>query len=126
MNGVVALRRAILGLARSVGAFAVIRKSRWRNKRLLILAYHGISIRDEHEWDRALYMPQEIFRERMDMLRQQRCSVLPLDEALRRLYDDNLPPRSVTITFDDGTRDFALRAIPILEEYGLAATVYLT
>jgi peptidoglycan/xylan/chitin deacetylase (PgdA/CDA1 family) len=37
-----------------------------------------------------------------------------------------LPPRPVILTFDDGHGDFASQALPLLERYGLGATLYVT
>jgi peptidoglycan/xylan/chitin deacetylase (PgdA/CDA1 family) len=42
------------------------------------------------------------------------------------MYAKRLPPRAVTLTFDDGTCDFALRAMPLLATHQAPATVYLT
>jgi peptidoglycan/xylan/chitin deacetylase (PgdA/CDA1 family) len=113
-------------LLKNSGLSSRIADSAWRRDRLLILCYHGISLEDEHLWDPALYMAPEQFRGRMRLLEQNRCHVLPLAEALRRLHARTLPPRSVVLTFDDGFADFAARAFPILREYGFPATVYLT
>jgi peptidoglycan/xylan/chitin deacetylase (PgdA/CDA1 family) len=116
----------ILGAAKGLRIFHVVCNSRWRNQRLLILAYHGISLDDEHEWDSAFYMPQELFRRRLQTLQRGSYSVLPYEEAIERLYAGDLPPRAVALTFDDGTHDFHARACPVLAEFGYPATVYLT
>src|SRR5438128_1546270 len=110
----------VLGLSRSVAASA------WRRRRLLILAYHGVSQDDEHLWAPELYIPAAFFRERLDAIKRAGCTVLPLAEALKKLYVGDLPERCVVLTFDDGASDFYTRAYPILQEYGFPATVYLT
>jgi peptidoglycan/xylan/chitin deacetylase (PgdA/CDA1 family) len=104
---------------RAIGA------SGWRRRRLLILAYHGISLDDEHQWNGALYMSPSMFEQRLQTMRSVGCSVLPLAEALMRLYEGTLQDRSVAVTFDDGYFDFAARAYPLLAAYGVPATVYL-
>src|ERR1700761_2255355 len=44
-------KRLSLAMARSAGAFGILKSSRWRRRRLLVLAYHGISLNDEHLWN---------------------------------------------------------------------------
>lgn len=39
--------------------------------------------------------------------------------------DEPLPDDAVVVTFDDGFRDTLTRAVPILERYGVPATVYV-
>ncbi len=111
---------------KSVGAFGLALDSRWRRNRLLILAYHGISQDDEHLWNPSLYMSPETLRGRMELLDASGCTVLPLGEAVARLYAGDLPPRSVAITFDDGAYDFSTEAWPIAREFGFPVTLYLT
>lgn len=106
--------------------FRVVRDSRWRERRLLILAYHGISLYDDHLWNPQLYLPLEAVRRRFELVRDGGYSVLPLDDAIQRLHAGTLPPRSVAITFDDGTVDFAEAGVPLLREFGFPATVYVT
>jgi len=123
------LRKAKLAALRSLkkaGVFEWVGGSSWRQKRLLILCFHGISLDDEHLWRPALYMEPQRLEEHLELLKQTRCSVLPLGEALQRLRGGDLPPRSVAITFDDGTYDFYRHARPLLSQYGYPATVYLT
>ena len=120
------LKQATLGTLKTAGVFRLFENSRWRQNRLLILAYHGISLDDEHQWDPSLYMTPDCFRRRMQLLKNSNCTVLPLGEAVRLLYQQSLPERCVVLTFDDGTYDFFKHAQPILREFGFPATVYLT
>lgn len=120
------IKRRTLAAAHSTGIFSLARESTWRGRRLLILGYHGVSTSDEHEWDPELYIPPSLLRRRFEALRAGGYHVLPLDEAVRRLYARTLPPRAVAITFDDGAYDFYSEALPIIQEFGFPATVYLT
>jgi peptidoglycan/xylan/chitin deacetylase (PgdA/CDA1 family) len=120
------LKRATLSSLKTSGIFSVVRNSRWRRQRLLILAYHGISLDDEHRWDPSLYMTADVFRQRMRLIKQSDCAVLPLPEAINRLYAGELPDRCVALTFDDGNYDFYKEAHPILQEFNFPVTVYLT
>ncbi len=119
-------KHLVLRAAKRCGVFQKVRDSRWRSQRLLILGYHGISIDDEHQWDSALFMPQNLLLERLKILKNDSYAVLPLEEALDRLYAGDLPPRAVSLTFDDGFHDFRTRACPLLADFGFPATVYLT
>jgi len=53
-------------------------------------------------------------------------NVMPLHDALRALDEGRLPPRTVCITFDDGYRSVHDLALPILRQYRLPATVFVT
>ena len=67
----------------------------------------------------------ETFRWQMELLA--RCfKVLPLQEALAASAAGRVPPRAVCITFDDGYRSVYDLALPVLREYGLPATVFVT
>jgi peptidoglycan/xylan/chitin deacetylase (PgdA/CDA1 family) len=112
--------------ARSIGAYSALQRSKWRTERLLILGYHGISLQDEGQWRPSLFMPPDVFADRMEAISRLGCTVLPLDEAITRLEERSLPPLSVAITFDDGFHNFFAAAYPVLKRYGFPVTVYQT
>src|SRR5436190_3816960 len=120
------IRIGLLAAANASGISRLIGHSAWRRQRLLILCYHGVSDGDLHQLNPSLFMDAEVFKSRMDLLRDVKCNVLDLTEALDRLADGTLPPRSVVLTFDDGFADFYRVARPILRDFGFPATLYLT
>jgi len=120
------IKLATLDLMKKAGVFERVANTRWRQQRLLVLCYHGISLEDEHLWRPFLYIEPALLSKRLETLRDMRCSVLPLGEALTRLQSCDLPPRSVAITFDDGTFDFYQQAYPLLKRHGFPVTVYQT
>jgi peptidoglycan/xylan/chitin deacetylase (PgdA/CDA1 family) len=119
-------KHAVLAGTRTAGGFDALANSSWRRERLLILCYHGVSRLDEHEWDPALFVTPAFLRRRLEILREGGYEVLPLGEAVTRLYARTLPPRSVVLTFDDGLYDFLSEAVPVLEEFRMPATNYVS
>jgi peptidoglycan/xylan/chitin deacetylase (PgdA/CDA1 family) len=116
----------LLRTANATGVTSLVLGSPWRRQKLLILCYHGIAMEDEHLWNPGLFIPPQLFRERLESLRASQANVLPLGEAVERLYAGTLPPQSAAITFDDGFYNFVRLAQPLLAEFGYPATVYLT
>src|SRR5215213_7762638 len=120
------LKRDILATAKTAGIFSLFSQSQWRRNRLLIIAYHGIALDDEHLWNPALFVSPEFFEARLRTLQKYGCTVLGLGDAVNRLLSGELPERSVVLTFDDGNHDFCERAYPLLARFRYPATVYLT
>lgn len=120
------LKQSSLTLSKQVGLSGWLAQSAWRRSRLLILCYHGVALDDEHVWQPGLYVSAAHLERRLALIRRNRCTVLPLGEAVERLYRHDLPDRAVVLTFDDGYYDFVARAWPLLRAYGYPATVYLT
>lgn len=120
------VRRTALTVLKTTGAFRLVEGTDWRRRRLSILCYHGVSLDDEHEWRPYLFLRPQQLEHRLAILRRGNYAVLPLGEALERLYRNDLPERSVALTFDDGTYDFYAQAYPRLKQAGFPVTVYLT
>lgn len=123
------LRQAKLTVLRLAEAARIsdwLADSGWRRARLLILGYHGVSRYDEHEWNDSLYMTPAQLHRRLQLLADERCNVLPLSEAIERLQNRALPPRAVSLTFDDGFHDFYSAAYPLIESRGFPVTLYLS
>ncbi|HEV3512116.1 MAG TPA: polysaccharide deacetylase family protein [Candidatus Sulfotelmatobacter sp.] len=120
------IRGKLLRALKTAGVFERLRDSRWRRRQLLILCYHSLALDEENLWRPALFLAPGRLRERFEMLKQGGYHVLPLAEGLERLRRNDLAPRSVVLTFDDGSCDFHKLAYPLLREYGFPATVYQT
>lgn len=119
-------KHAVYALSKNLGLMGAVRRTGWRQKRLMIICYHGVSLDDEHEWNPMLYMRPETLEARFEMLRREGYPVVSLDDGVRGLRDGTLPAGAVALTFDDGMFDFYSRAYPLLSKYGFPATVYQT
>jgi len=120
------IKQGGLAAARLAGLFKVASGSTFRNSRVFVLGYHGVSLKDEHEWDPSLYVSPATMRRRLEIIRRNNCTVLSLSDAISQLHAGTLPPRAVVLTFDDGTSDFYSIVWPMLQEFGYPGTVYLT
>lgn len=94
---------------------------------LRILAYHRVAeLVDTRSIDcRSVSATPSSFREQMQhVARYYRCVSMP--EVLHAIDQKAvLPKRSVLITFDDAYADFADNAWPILQRFGLTATLFV-
>lgn len=109
---------------RSLGLFRVARHL--TRKHLKILCYHGFEMKDEASFRPKLFIRASQFERRLATIKRYGLQVLPLDEAVERMYAGTLPPDAVTITIDDGFRSVHDKALPLLRRFGYPATVYVT
>jgi peptidoglycan/xylan/chitin deacetylase (PgdA/CDA1 family) len=92
--------------------------------RTTILLYHAIG--GEGEQPGRYVVPRWRFELQMAWLALMRRRVVGLEEVGRALEEGaRLPRRSVVLTFDDGYRDVALLALPILRSRGFPATCFI-
>jgi len=96
------------------------------SNQLLILCYHGIAIRDEHEWWPGVFMTESRFRQRLYLLRSRGYAVLGLSEALGRLDSGTLPPKAVVITADDGYLNSPQTMVKACADFDFPLTIYVT
>ena len=115
---------SILEVCRVTGISNAVLDSEWRRRRLLIVAWHGLAIDDEHLWNPHLYLSVDAFRSRLQLLRASNCNVLPLGLAVQQLMAGTLPPRAVALTIDDGDSSVFLHSWSMLREFGYPATLY--
>lgn len=87
-----------------------------------VLTYHSIS-----EGPGPLRVAPRQLEEHLDLLAAAGFEAVPLDAVVDDLEGHRSPAgRRFALTFDDGYRDFAERALPILERRGLPAALFAT
>lgn len=107
------------GLVRAAGTLA---SGLGRGGRgLLVLIYHRVLAAPD-----PLLGDVEVnrFAAQMELLADG-FNVLTLWEALERLRSRSLPPRAVSVTFDDGYADNLEVAVPIMGRFGIRGTVFV-
>jgi peptidoglycan/xylan/chitin deacetylase (PgdA/CDA1 family) len=88
---------------------------------LRLLFYHRVA--DDGD---VLAVPVRRFREQMEFLAGEGYRVVDVVELGALLAEGQLPPRTVGLSFDDGCRDVAENALPVLARHGFRATVFVT
>ncbi len=88
-----------------------------------ILAYHRIAPVEDDCY--GLCVTPEHFEQHLRVIRD-RFNPMSLSDLGDSLHSGRLPDRSVCVTFDDGYSDNLLVAKPLLEAYGVPATVFVT
>ncbi len=94
------------------------------------LIYHEVMPQayiDNLRGSRSMFVSSENFRSQMELLKQEGCYVMRIEEATDALMGlQPIPARAVCICFDDGYKSNIEYAAPILREYGYPAVIYVT
>jgi len=102
---------------------------RFWSSSLTVLNYHRIDDVTRNDFDsfkpNVSASPLEFDRQMKYLKRW--FNVITIDDLVEWLEgQQNLPPFAALITFDDGYLDNYMFAFPILQKYGVGATIYLT
>lgn len=91
-----------------------------------VLLYHSIADPTGQERASRFTISPKVFAEHMASLEGEGRQSLTVSQLLPVLAGSQPPPdRAVLVTFDDGYRDFLTEALPIMERYGIASTIYV-
>lgn len=89
---------------------------------LYVLTFHSIEKRPS-----VISLSPGVFRSGIAKLYERGYQALSLMEAVDCLHFGRpFPDRSIVITFDDGYQSVYKEAFPVLQHYGMSATVFLT
>lgn len=85
--------------------------------------YHHFGMEDKYP---STSVSLKQFEGHLDYLQKNGYTVLTLGDAISLLSSENRPPRkTAVITIDDGYRSIWQNAVPLLDEYGYKATIFI-
>jgi peptidoglycan/xylan/chitin deacetylase (PgdA/CDA1 family) len=90
---------------------------------VLILLYHRVAGLPTDP--QMLSVTPQHFKEHLEILGSHACPI-PLKQLVNALKEGNVPNRGVVVTFDDGYTDNLENAKPLLEQYGIPATIFIS
>ena len=99
---------------------------RLRARRSLILAYHGVAPTNPGDDPHNLRVPAGRFRAQVEVLLAAGFEMVTVAELADRAAGGRPPPGLAALSFDDGMEDNHSVLLPILREYRIPATVYVT
>jgi peptidoglycan/xylan/chitin deacetylase (PgdA/CDA1 family) len=118
------MKRFVFRMFYYLGIPAVVRF--FHRHSLTIVLYHGVAPQENIGIFnyRGKFIAPKSFEEHLAYINT-RYHVLALEDALERMQHGTLPPYALAITFDDGYKNFADFAHPILSRYEMPATMFL-
>jgi peptidoglycan/xylan/chitin deacetylase (PgdA/CDA1 family) len=94
-------------------------------KRVLTLGYHKIG-RPPEPWWSWYYIDEEVFAVQLATLINDGWCPIDISTFLRGMREPGeLRDRSLLVTFDDGYKSFAATALPVLQDVGCPAVVFV-
>ena len=97
-----------------------------RRRRSVILSYHGVAESNAQVDPEFLRVPPDAFRGQLDVMLTAGFEIVTVAELAARANGGDPPPGLAALSFDDGMDDNHSNLLPILREYGVPATVYVT
>ena len=88
-----------------------------------VLMYHNI---DDNATLSKLSVSPQSFRAQMGFLKRHNYNVVSLEELSDLIKHGKVPYRTIAITFDDGYENNYMNAFPVLKEFGLEATIFIS
>lgn len=92
---------------------------------LPILMYHSVDTSCAPAYQRWTVSPSR-FAAQMARLAELGCTVVTVTDLVKHMQAGTLPDRAVAVSFDDGMRDFARHALPVLLRHNFPATLFVT
>ena len=93
------------------------------NAQAMVLMYHRIGDAISDVWD--ITVSAAHFEEQLQVLKRTK-QVIPLPELVAGIHKKAIQPNSIALTFDDGYVDNFLTAKPLLEQYQIPATFFIS
>lgn len=90
-----------------------------------ILMYHSVDESCAPAYRRWAVSPAT-FEQHLAVIHDRGFEPLTVTDLARRREAGTLPDKAIAITFDDGLADFAQFALPLLERFGFASTLFVT
>jgi len=91
--------------------------------RAAILLYHRVTDADSDPY--LMRVTLKHFEQQLQVI-QDLSHPMHLDDMVTGLYNGKLPDRAICVTFDDGYADNLQYAKPLLEQYDVPATIFMT
>ena len=92
---------------------------------VVILMYHIVA-KSHTSQERPYACSPRLFSRHMQYLSSQGFQLISLDEISRYIKNrEHFPPNSIAVTIDDGFRETYENAFPLLQHYGIPATVFV-
>jgi peptidoglycan/xylan/chitin deacetylase (PgdA/CDA1 family) len=108
--------------SRHAWATALARVAR---RRAVILGYHGVARCARKDDPFLLSIAPEKFRLQLEMMRDAGFRFVTVAELVRAAGGGSPPPGLAAVSFDDAMRSTLTTALPILQELGIRASLYV-
>ena len=109
---------------RAIGCFYIFKLINM--KKSLILCYHGISLKDEHQFRPATFVTIERLKHRIRKLKKKNYCFISLEQLHKNMKKNTLSNKDIVITIDDGFTSIFDDMIPFLEKQKIPNTLYIT